>query len=662
MMAGDLRHTAATRRIRRFFRTGVHVMRNLRFSAKILITLGCLAVPIVAMSVIELRAGLAQEGQYDRKLYALQYLDDLLVVARENLAHRRALRARLAGDADLARDLEPAAQRWAAAMERLQATDAKLGPALGTGDALAALSQRRDEILRHLGDWDKAREMAAHDDFHADAMSLAARLAANSDMMLCRHIDSYHLVTALFIDGLPALTALSEAHAAGMEVLRGAGFGEEERLRIRDEARTAIFAIERMKSDVEVVAGERPDLGARLRGDALFPAVERFARFIDRASAAEGFRSEKPSFSDLAAKAIRAQEDLLLTTSAALQELTRQHAQDARRDITRLAVLLAVCVAVCAFCCYSFFLSMQEGLQDMAENLQRLAKGNLETPSPARRRDEFAQSIELLTQATRGLSSSLAKVQSRAEAVCLTSGKIAAGNHRLSQRTQSTMSSIEATSERMVSVHEQIETGADSVRQADLRMQRMHDAAEGAQRIVAELVGRMQEIRRHSQQISEFVGLIDGIAFQTNILALNASIEAARAGEMGRGFAVVAQEVRALAGRSADAARQITAIVGDSSGKIEAGTGLALEAGKTAGDTLAASAEAGELMRKVLCMTQEQSAAFRELSQTIEALISDTQGNVSLVGELGASADELATHGMELFEQMGHFQHDEPAA
>ena len=175
------------------------------------------------------------------------------------------------------------------------------------------------------------------------------------------------------------------------------------------------------------------------------------------------------------------------------------------------------------------------------------------------------------------------------------------------------------------------------------------------------LVERMTSLHTQSRQIGEIVGMIDGIAFQTNILALNASVEAARAGEMGRGFAVVAQEVRSLAQRSAEAAQQIKGIVSRSTADIEAGSTLAAQAGQKVAGTVGTAGSVAQTMGTVLEGSREQRARIGEIHETLPRLSTDTQGNAALVEEIAAATGSLDASGRELHDLVGRFKLGERA-
>ena len=254
------------------------------------------------------------------------------------------------------------------------------------------------------------------------------------------------------------------------------------------------------------------------------------------------------------------------------------------------------------------------------------------------------------------VAQAMAKVQASASSIHGASAEIATGNHDLSQRTEQTASSLQQAASSMEQLTATVRHSADSASQAS---QLAHSATEVAQRggqVVAQMVATMSEINASSHKIAAIIGTIDGIAFQTNILALNAAVEAARAGTQGRGFAVVAAEVRSLAQRSAEAAREIKALIGASVQSVESGSRLVHDAGSTMTEIVNSVQRVTDIIGEIAAASREQSSGIGLVSATVNELDRMTQQNAALVEQSAAASDSLNDHAQRLAEVMATFR------
>ena len=250
----------------------------------------------------------------------------------------------------------------------------------------------------------------------------------------------------------------------------------------------------------------------------------------------------------------------------------------------------------------------------------------------------------------------VASVQGSAVQVEAASREIASGNHDLSGRTEQAASSLQETAASMEEINSTIRQSADAARQASQMAQANAEVAARGGTVVGQVVSTMQAIHHSSQKINDIIGVIDGIAFQTNILALNAAVEAARAGEQGRGFAVVAAEVRNLAQRSAEAAREIKGLIGSSVDTVETGSRLVNEAGSTIGEVVANAQRIADIIAEITAATSEQSGGVGQVHTAINQLDQMTQQNAALVEQSSAAAQSLQDQAQRLTQAVQVFR------
>jgi methyl-accepting chemotaxis protein len=287
-------------------------------------------------------------------------------------------------------------------------------------------------------------------------------------------------------------------------------------------------------------------------------------------------------------------------------------------------------------------------IQQAAQSAEAISNGNLATDIQVQGKDEAARLLQALSVMQENLARIVGNVRQNSESVAIASAQIAQGNNDLSARTEQQASALEQTAASMEQLSSTVKQNADNAKQANqLALGASTVAIKGGE-VVGQVVDTMKGINDSSKKIADIIGVIDGIAFQTNILALNAAVEAARAGEQGRGFAVVASEVRSLAGRSADAAKEIKSLVTASVERVGQGTALVDQAGATMQEIVTSIKRVTDIMGEISTASAEQSSGMAQVGEAVTQMDQATQQNAALVEQSAAAAESLKVQAQQL--------------
>jgi methyl-accepting chemotaxis protein len=333
-----------------------------------------------------------------------------------------------------------------------------------------------------------------------------------------------------------------------------------------------------------------------------------------------------------------------------------------------VAASLLLMLAIGGLAAYLITRSITRPINQAVTIAQTVAAGDLSSKIEVTSSDETGQLLKALKAMNDSLARIVGNVRQSSDSIATGSAQIASGNADLSQRTEEQASNLQQTAASMEELTSTIKQNSDTARQANQLASSASQAATQGGVVVGQVVDTMQAITTSSKKISEIIGVIDGIAFQTNILALNAAVEAARAGEQGRGFAVVAAEVRNLAQRSATAAREIKDLIGESVDKVKAGSRLVDQAGKSMDDIVDQVKRVTDLIAEISAASIEQTQGIGQVGEAVAQLDQVTQQNAALVEESAAAADSLKHQATHLAEAVSVFKldaggsHFEPAA
>ena len=365
-----------------------------------------------------------------------------------------------------------------------------------------------------------------------------------------------------------------------------------------------------------------------------------------------------------------ASQDTWLRTIDQLQHQVSQQIMDNQADVVQQAnrgiqVLLIVgCLAIGFGIAAAWFItrSVKLPLRRAVEEADRMAGGDLSHAIESASHDETGQLLRRLESMRSRWASTMAHLRDTTQNVNTAAVEIAHGNLDLSQRTEHTAANLQQTAVSMEELTGIVKQSADAARQANQLASSAAEVAGRGGQVVAQVVRTMEEIITSSQKMADIIGVIDGIAFQTNILALNAAVEAARAGEQGRGFAVVASEVRSLAGRSAQAAKEIKVLIAASVDRVDAGSRLVANAGQTMSEIVGSVQRVSHIIGEITSTASDQSERIGLVSTSVAELDQMTQQNAALVEQSAAAADSLKTQATHLTQLVDTFKLAGPTA
>ncbi|MDO8284402.1 MAG: methyl-accepting chemotaxis protein [Rhodoferax sp.] len=347
-----------------------------------------------------------------------------------------------------------------------------------------------------------------------------------------------------------------------------------------------------------------------------------------------------------------------------LVKMQEQHVVDvqaqteSRRQSNSIGIVVGLVVVVVLITVGTGWLvrSIRDPLDQANALAARIAQGDLSSSISTQRQDEFGSLLRSLATMNDSLGRMVAQVRMSTDNIATASAEIAQGNNDLAQRTEQTSSNLQSTASSMDALTVTVQHSTENSRQASALAASASTVAQRGGSVVTQVVTTMQEIDASSKKIADIIGVIDGIAFQTNILALNAAVEAARAGEQGRGFAVVASEVRSLAQRSAAAAKEIKGLIDTSVEKVESGTRLVTDAGATMEEIVQSVRRVADVIGEITAAANEQSTGIAGVNQAIGDLDQMTQQNAALVEESAAAAESLREQADRMKDAVAVFQ------
>ncbi len=543
-----------------------------------------------------------------------------------------------------------------AARKAVQDALAKLKPLVdGDPRQVEALKQIGDDFTALCADidgagLDVARLIQRHQDLTARAFVALADLNGSNDLLL-EPAAGLHFAVAAGLGSAPRVEdALSELGAiAGAAAVDDIALLNTALTRYREHSGAMLQQMQ---------AAGRADADLAPRFAPLIAQATKQRQMVDKvfADAAMDVSYPLPKLAGTLREAAELQAGLSAQVLDTLTHELDQRASSATWHRNGLLVALAAAVLVLGTLMLRASRQLLGPVEQMILATERIAAGDLSHAVPQGSRDELGRVLHALGEMQARLRLLVERIHAGAEPIRMAAQEIAAGNQDLASRTETAAARLQETSSSVEQLDVVVQQSSQAAAAASTLANQASAMAQQGGAVVSRVVSTMDSIHQSSSRIADITGLIDGIAFQTNILALNAAVEAARAGEQGRGFAVVAGEVRALAQRSAQAAREIKSLIGTSVEKVAAGSQLVGEAGTTMGDIVSQVRRMTDLMAEINASATEQSSGIGQVNQAVASIDQGTQQNAALVEQSAAAAESLQNQAAGLLEVIAQFK------
>ncbi|HTD03805.1 methyl-accepting chemotaxis protein [Undibacterium sp.] len=634
----------------------IALMQRLRLFPKFLIVAVLFSVPAILVTgllINELNKSISFAERERAGVQQVRMAQDLL---KQMQQHRGLRHLALAGNAaarDAALKVQEKITATLAAFDKQQ----QAYPEMTVGTALNDVKQSWTGLLQKMPATKGKDSYADHTALIGQLYKLNTHIADRSNLTLDPEVDTYYLI-GMFAKTLPELAEeISDIAGRGAAYIDTGLLEPNEDLLISSDVMLAKRDLARIPGQMEAMFRENPGFKAKLESQlAMIPAS---LEFLERAKNEVLNTLNQTSGSEFLAAGGKNMDGLYGFASASADLLDATLQARIERDIMRRNLVLAaifVALLIAAYLLGGFYASFSGQLRALSDAVARVAGGDLSARISSRGKDEIAQLLNAFGGMSGGLAKLVADIRSGTETIATASREIAHGNADLSSRTEQQAGSLEETSASMEELTGAVRQNAAGAEHANENAVSAAAIARDGGIAVARVTDTMGAIQQSSKKISDIIGVIDGIAFQTNILALNAAVEAARAGEQGRGFAVVAAEVRHLAQRSAAAAKEIKALITASVEQVDIGSKQVQMAGATMSQIVTSIQSVTETMQEITSSSAEQRSGIEQVNHALGQMDEITQQNAALVEQAAAAAESMHDQAIKLAQAVAVFK------
>ena len=636
----------------KFFSMGMGLMRNMRFATKLALLAVMLLVPLLLL-LAQLVASQMQDVKITRaELAGIGLVKDASELIRQVQSHREQILPALPESAEAQTSRDKAREAIRQARDALDKNVVRSADVVKTR-GWPELRTRVDGLATALEGKSTLASLTWHSDLIEALNRFVHGLGKDASLLFDPDPASYLLIDMTVSRTIPWSEQLSQ--------LRGLGAGLAIKSALDDSGadrmRTQLDALDLFGRDLQFALGQMAEFGVvDPLSDTALQAAATFSREARARLAPDATTGSVNAFAMSGVMAAQAINAYQRSTVASLAGLLQQRLDAALRTLWLTTVGSSLGALLLVYFMLSFKISFLTDLRQIFTLMKQTASGNLRHQVPLHGKDELSDMFAAMDTMIKNFSSMVASVRSNAALVSHAGSSLVNGNRDLSDRTEQQAANLEQTAASVQGLSSTVQENAQAAQASDATAQAVRDIAEQGAHSMAQAINSVEAIQASTRRMDEIVGVIDGLAFQTNILALNAAVEAARAGESGRGFAVVASEVRSLAQRSADSAKEIRHLIGTSSAQVAAGVTQIRTAGVNITQIVEGIRNVAAKVAQISASSAEQSASLTEVSAAVRQLDEITQQNAVMVETAVSQATELQDRASTLSESVALFQ------